>query len=100
MGINFFADMLPEDLKKQKPVISQASKIVKPFKGDDDDEGITITNFNKKADSKTIDWTQHNVVPPVKDGGILGSGTDQLLTFCIDSANAIKSSTVLTNYYA
>ena len=56
MGINFFADMLPEDLKKQKPVINQASKIVKPFKGDDD-ESMMITNFNKKADSKSIDWT-------------------------------------------
>ena len=31
MGINFFADMLPEDLKKQKTAISQASKNVKPL---------------------------------------------------------------------
>ena len=63
-----------------------------------------MSNFNKRnnkdVSSKTIDWTEHNVVPPVKDGGILGSGTDQLIAYCIDSANAIKSSTELSKYYA
>lgn len=64
---------------------------------------MSFSKFSNKkigGDSKTIDWTKHNVIPPVKDRGILGSGTDQLLTFCIDSANAIKSSTPLTDYYA
>lgn len=105
MGINRFADMLPEEFKQhgfKKPIN------LEPTAGrsleEDHTQPINMFNhlkekFGVETDS-SIDWTKLGVVGAVGNAGQQMQGTSFMITQTLDSAKAIRDQTVLQYHYS
>lgn len=103
MGINRFADMLPEEFNQHKiklPVdMERTGRALVEDEGQVNHFNILKEKFGVESDV-TIDWTKLGVVGSVGNAGQYQQGTSFMITQTINSAKAIRDQTKLQTKYS